>query len=106
MTDNLREKLLDIITAKKEKTISFQDLAQPVIDLLERKNRDYGCSYDHLREEFGPVAFYVQLWDKFYRLEQVDPHGDYVGESALDIIKDIVGYCLLELRFRESHEIR
>jgi hypothetical protein len=78
----------------------FADIAKPIVELLERKNRDYGNSYDKLRDEFGPVAFYVRLTDKLERIKQVDAKGAAVNETAEDTIKDIVGYCLLELRYR------
>jgi len=80
----------------------FNKIIVPIIETLERKRRDYGGSFERLRDEFGEVAFYVRIWDKILRLQQVDKSGDSVGEAATDTIKDIVGYCLLELRYREE----
>ena len=78
----------------------FNNIITPIIETLERKRRDYGGSFERLRDEFGEVAFYVRIWDKILRLQQVDKNGDSVGEAATDTIKDIIGYCLLELRYR------
>ena len=83
-------------------TDDFTKITAPIIETLERKRRDYGGSFEKLRDEFGEVAFYVRIWDKILRLQQVDKSGDSVGEAATDTIKDIVGYCLLELRYREE----
>jgi hypothetical protein len=80
--------------------MTFAEIAGQIVDLLEKKTTDYGNSYDRLRTEFGAVSFYIRLFDKLYRLQQVDQHGDHVGEAATDTIRDIVGYCLLELRYR------
>jgi len=80
----------------------FNNIITPIIETLERKRRDYGGSFERLRDEFGEVAFYVRIWDKILRLQQVDKNGDSVGEVAADTIKDIIGYCLLELRYREE----
>jgi len=74
----------------------------PIIETLERKRRDYGGSFERLRKEFGETAFYIRIWDKILRLQQVDKNGDSVGEAATDTIQDIVGYCLLELMYRQK----
>lgn len=84
--------------------MNFIDIAAEVIDLLERKEKDYGNSYDRLRKEFGPTSFYIRLFDKLYRLQQVDQNGHQVAETAEDTLKDMVGYILLELRHRKTHE--
>ena len=73
-----------------------------VIDMLVKKNKDYDNSYDKLRDEYGTIAFHVRLSDKIHRLKQVDKAGDSVGETSIDTIKDIIGYCLLDLRYREN----
>ncbi len=82
----------------------FSAIVGPILETLERKQRDYGGSFDRLRDEFGPVAFYVRLWDKLLRIRQVDTHGDHAGEAAEDTIRDVVGYCLLELRYRRRRQ--
>lgn len=84
--------------------MDFETIAANIVELLNRKTTDYGNSYDRLREEFGDVAFYIRLFDKLYRLMQVDKHGHQVEETAQDTLKDIVGYCLLELRYRKGEE--
>jgi hypothetical protein len=84
--------------------VDFETIAANIVELLNRKTTDYGNSYDRLREEFGDVAFYIRLFDKLYRLMQVDKHGHQVEETAQDTLKDIVGYCLLELRYRKGEE--
>lgn len=80
----------------------FKEILDPITELLEKKNRDYGNSYNKLRDEYGPVAFYVRIADKLNRIRQVDANGDAVGERALDTITDIIGYCTLELRYRRQ----
>lgn len=76
---------------------------QPIAALLARKNRDYGNSYALLRGEYGSVAFHLRLADKLNRLKQVDGSGALVSdESAIDTIRDIIGYCALELVYRDT----
>ncbi len=80
------------------------DLLRKIIyqvqELLIRKNSDYGDSYFELREEFGKVAFLIRLTDKVARLKTLAKQQAQVEESEEDTIKDIIGYCLLELYYR------
>lgn len=78
----------------------FETLIKETLELLNRKAKDYGGSYDKLRREFGSVAFYIRLYDKLYRLRQIDEHGHQVSETAEDTLKDMLGYVLLEMRYR------
>jgi len=81
---------------------NFTGIVTPIMETLERKRKDYGGSFERLRNEFGETAFYIRIWDKILRLQQVDKNGDNVGEAATDTIRDIVGYCLLELAYRQK----
>lgn len=83
----------------------FADILSPVAELLEQKNHDYGRSYDELREEFGEVSFLIRLGDKMNRLKTlVKNPAKVTTEAAEDTIKDIIGYCTLELCFRKEHD--
>ena len=77
-------------------------IAEEVADLVSRKNDDYGDSYFRLRSEWGEVSFGARLGDKYYRLTNLlQNHKPQVNESIEDTIKDIIGYCLLELAYRK-----
>ncbi|MEM1973518.1 MAG: nucleotide modification associated domain-containing protein [Thermoplasmata archaeon] len=76
-------------------------IAYPVQELLIKKNSDYGDSYFELRKEFGKVAFLIRLTDKIARLKTLTKQQAQVEESEEDTIKDIIGYCLLELYYRQ-----
>lgn len=78
-------------------------IASEVQTLLLKKNADYGNSYFELREEFGEIAFIVRLVDKVARLKTLMKQDARVEESKEDTIKDIIGYCLLELYFRKTN---
>lgn len=81
----------------------FQKVLEPIADLLAKKNADYGDSYKHLRDEYGPVAFYIRLADKISRLKQVDAKGCMVtGETSMDTLRDLIGYSVLELVYRQE----
>lgn len=81
----------------------FSAELQPIAALLAKKSKDYGNSYAKLRDEYGTVAFHIRLADKLSRLKQVDGNGTLVSdESAIDTIRDIIGYCALELVYRKG----
>jgi len=75
-----------------------------VVNLIEEKNRAYGNSYALTRQEFGEVVFLIRLADKFNRLKTLltNPSIPCRDESIEDTIKDIIGYCLLELEYRHG----
>lgn len=79
----------------------FKEILLPIAELLEKKNTDYGDSYKKLRDKYGALSFYIRLADKMNRIEQVDKNGLRVDtESAIDTLKDIIGYATLELKYR------
>lgn len=79
----------------------FEEILKPIAELMERKNRDYGKSFDALRAEYGEVAFLIRVSDKLSRLKSLTRQAALIeDESIEDTIKDIIGYCTLELAFR------
>ena len=79
----------------------FLGILQPIAELLERKNQDYGNSFDQLRERYGPVGFYIRVADKLNRIEQLDSNPAQVkSESIEDTLRDIIGYVTLEINYR------
>jgi hypothetical protein len=79
----------------------FKAILDPIVDLLNRKNSDYGDSYAETRDEFGPTAFIIRLMDKYNRLKKLTSEETALvnEESIEDTIQDIIGYCTLELRY-------
>lgn len=79
----------------------FKAILDPIADLLDRKNTDYGESYTETRDEFGPTAFILRLNDKYNRLKKLTKEETALvnDESIEDTIRDIIGYCILELRY-------
>jgi hypothetical protein len=81
----------------------YNDILDPIAELLLKKNTDYGNSYNILREEFGKTAFIIRISDKLNRLKSLQRNTALVtDESEDDTIRDIIGYCALELMYREE----
>lgn len=80
--------------------MDFSKILNPIAELLRKKNTDYGNIFFKLRDQYGPVGFYVRIADKLARIEQVDDNGALVDETAIDTLKDMIGYCTLEIAYR------
>ena len=103
-TDELRNKIQDeLMDTSESMYLEFEKVLIPILGLLEKKNKDYGRSYDKLREEFGEVSFLIRLSDKYNRLKTLTYHPASVeDESIIDTIYDVIGYCTLELAYRKN----
>lgn len=78
-------------------------VADEVIKLVIDKNNKYGDAYFKLRDEWNTQSFCVRIGDKYYRLVNLVKSGQSIMEESIeDTIKDIIGYCMLELIYRES----
>jgi len=58
------------------------------------------------REKYGEIAFLIRIEDKLNRLETLlrNKEIEKGDESIEDTIKDLMGYCLLELYYRRGGE--
>ena len=78
-----------------------------IVALLEQKNNDYGNSATQTYEEYGDLAFFVRISDKINRLKSLTINNktqEVKDESIEDTVKDIIGYCLLYLEWKNSEE--
>jgi hypothetical protein len=87
---------------------TFERKALEVARLLEKKNADYGGSYDEIREEFGELSFLIRFTDKYKRVRHLIKGGELqVKEEKIeDSLMDLAGYCILELLYREGNAER
>lgn len=87
----------------------FHGVAEQIADLLEKKNSDYGSSYDQTRKEFGFNSFLIRITDKINRLKSLtmnknEKEQQVTDESIEDTIRDIAGFSILELVLREKEK--
>lgn len=79
---------------------SLDKITSDIVDLLVRKNANYGNSFDRQMDEYGMIAAVIRLDDKMSRLRALTKgEPDKVGESLDDTLRDIVGYTLLTLNW-------
>lgn len=82
---------------------TFERKALEIARLLEKKNADYGGSYDEIREEYGELSFLIRFTDKYKRIKHLIKGGEQQvkDEKIEDSLMDLAGYCILELLYRE-----
>lgn len=81
-------------------------IASEIVDLVKRKNKDYGNSFDKTLNEYGATAYFLRIEDKISRLKSLTKSKDQNvnDESIEDTLKDIVGYTLLMLNYRAENK--
>jgi len=77
--------------------------ASDVIDLVLKKNADYGDAW----QRQGLAGALVRLTDKFFRLETLADGREalVVNEAIEDTLMDVVGYGLLGLLYVRQKEV-
>ncbi|PTY39452.1 nucleotide modification associated domain-containing protein [Brachyspira hampsonii] len=76
-------------------------------NLLIKKNKDYGNSYDKTLDEFGKQIGLVRIEDKLNRLKTLilSKEEPMVEESIIDTVFDIAGYAVLfSIYLKEKEE--
>ena len=87
---------------------TYEDVANDLKDIYERKNHDYGNSFHILYEKFGLESSLIRLWDKLTRFETLIKNKDVkvVNESIEDTLKDLANYCIMTLVEIENRKER
>lgn len=80
----------------------IKDIALEVAELVEKKNRDYGNSFDKTVNEYGDTAYFLRVEDKISRLKSLANRDAEVEESIEDTLKDIIGYTLLMINYKRN----
>lgn len=81
--------------------MDFKKVAVEIAELVERKNKDYGNSFDKTMNEYGNSAYFLRIDDKLSRIKRLLEADctPQVDESIEDTLKDIIGYTLLMLNY-------
>ena len=83
----------------------IKEIAIDVADLVEKKNKDYGNSFDKTLEEYGDTAYFLRIEDKLSRLKSLSKKdAAVVDESIEDTLKDIIGYTLLMINNKRKKQ--
>ena len=87
----------------KERLKQFDSIVSKLRDTYERKNTDYGNSFEESLDEFGAIAFVVRADDKMRRLKQlVNNEAKVKDECFEDTVKDLANYCIMFTMWKEK----
>ena len=83
--------------------MSIKEIALEVAELVEKKNRDYGNSFDRTLREYGDTAYFLRIEDKLSRLKSLSKkEAAVIDECIEDTLKDIIGYTLLMINNKRN----
>lgn len=88
--------------------ITFSDITKDMTELYERKNKDYGNSFDKTLNEFGIVAGLIRLNDKMNRIKSIYNKDISVKDESLeDTLIDLANYAVMTLMWiNNKNELR
>ncbi len=88
----------EIKDLRKELVILYGYMEQ----MLVKKRKDYGLSYNTSRDEFGPAVFAIRVGDKLNRYKKLMTQSTAQNEPLIDTLYDIIGYATLEILYRQK----
>lgn len=77
-------------------------------DIFERKNKDYGNSFEESLEKHGLIAAVVRMEDKMLRLTNLSKNDSEQlvnDESLIDTLKDLSNYALMTAVWLEQTQL-
>ena len=88
--------------------MTFEQLANQLIDTQKRKNADYGSSFDQTLNEFGLVASATRMSDKFNRFKSLMHCGSTArveDEKIEDTLMDLAAYAIMTVEWMKKQQI-
>lgn len=88
--------------------MTFEQLANQLIDTQKRKNADYGSSFDQTLHEFGLVASATRMSDKFNRFKTLMRCGSSArveDEKIEDTLMDLAAYAIMTVEWIKKQQV-
>lgn len=88
--------------------MTFEQLANQLIDTQKRKNADYGNSFDQTLDEFGLVASATRMSDKFNRFKSLMRCGSTArveDEKIEDTLMDLAAYAIMTVEWIKKQQV-
>lgn len=75
----------------------FEKITKQMFDTYQKKNADYGNSFDDLFDEFGMTSALLRIKDKYNRLKSITEKNkiEVKNESVEDTLIDMANYAIL-----------
>ena len=82
----------------------FRAILEEMAELYERKNHDYGNSFDESCDKHGLIAAVVRMEDKLNRVANLIEKDAMVCESFKDTLTDLANYAIMARMWLEGKE--
>ena len=85
--------------------ITFADITKEMVSLQEKKNKDYGNSFEQTLDEFGLIAGVIRLNDKMNRVKQLckSQKQEVKDEKIEDTLIDLANYAIMTLSWLKNN---
>lgn len=85
--------------------ITFADITKEMVSLQEKKNKDYGNSFEQTLNEFGLIAGVIRLNDKMNRVKQLckSQKQEVKDEKIEDTLIDLANYAVMTLSWLKNN---
>lgn len=92
----------------KVNPINMKEAHDELLSIFEKKNADYGNSFEESLEKHGIIAAIVRMEDKMGRLNSLTKPGSkqkVSDESLVDTLKDLSNYALMTAVWLEEEKL-
>lgn len=92
-----------------ENVSRFNELAQTMCELYEKKNADYGDSFNISLDKYGIIAALTRISDKFNRIENLilNQNKKVEDEKVEDTLIDLANYAMMTvLWIKKNNKIK
>jgi len=84
----------------------MESILNEIRQLHNRKNADYGNSFDKTLDEFGLVASATRMSDKFNRFKSLIKNPTQVSDEKLeDTLIDLASYAIMTIKWMRQNGI-
>lgn len=84
----------------------MESILNEIRQLYNRKNADYGNSFDKTLDEFGLVASATRMSDKFNRFKSLIKNPAQVSDEKIeDTLIDLASYAMMTIKWMRQNGI-
>ena len=84
----------------------MESILNEIRQLHNRKNADYGDSFDKTLDEFGLVASATRMSDKFNRFKSLIKNSAQVSDEKIeDTLIDLASYAIMTIKWMRQNGI-
>lgn len=85
----------------------FKEITTEMLNLFDKKNRDYGNSFDISLDEDGLLVAKIRVGDKYKRFSQLIKNENLVKEESIrDTLVDMANYAIMTIMWMDNRDIK